>query len=109
MKERRRLAGLAPQVSRVPARVQAKTPGEDPAREASRQLDPYLVKRENARTVPAPGANGAGPAKADTLQTKPLPGADPGLDARLARARLLGHQVTAGHLGSRGGSSGQDG
>jgi len=49
------------------------------------QLTPYLNQRGQARSVPPRGAEGSPESLRDVLQTKPL-------DARLARARALGHR-----------------
>jgi hypothetical protein len=56
----------------------------DPAQAAKGQLGSYLTQREQTRTVPPPGAAGS---LKDALQAKPA------LDARLSRARKLGHKV----------------
>jgi hypothetical protein len=66
-------------------RVAQRAPDKaDPAQAAKGQLGSYLTQRGQTRTVPPPGAAGS---LKDAIQSKPA------LDARLARARKLGHKV----------------
>ncbi len=55
----------------------------------SGRLDEYLTRRETAQSVPPRQALSAHPEVPDTLQTKRDPAA---LEARVQRARLLGHR-----------------
>lgn len=82
-----------PAVLRSPApRVQRATPEAAPGKAPGAPLDEYLGKRETAQTVPARGALSVHPEIPDTLRTKPL-AQRAALDARLARARKLGHRL----------------
>ena len=69
---------------RVVQRAPEKKPSADPAKVDKGQLGPYLTQRGQTRPVPPAGAAGS---PKDLVQTKPA------LDARLARARKLGHRI----------------
>jgi hypothetical protein len=72
------------------------------------RLDEYLTRRETAQTVPPGQALSAHPEVPDTLQTKRDGGDAGALDARLQRARRLGHHWTGEGRAKGTGETGDD-